>query len=65
MIRLRVTLSVLFIFVIFLGVSGAFAQGLKPGTEAPDFTLVSTDGDTLSLSDFSGRVIVLHFWHSN
>ena len=36
----------------------------KAGTEAPDFTLSSLDGNTISLSDFKGKYVVLDFWAS-
>lgn len=38
---------------------------LKTNAKAPEFTLVSVEGDTLRLSDFSGKVVILHFWKSN
>ncbi len=34
---------------------------LAKGTPAPDFTLVSLDGDTVSLSDFKGKPVYLSF----
>ena len=33
--------------------------------EAPDFTLQDADGKTVSLSDFKGKVVVLHFIYTN
>ena len=35
---------------------------LKAGTQAPDFTLQDIDGNTVKLSDFQGRNVVLVFW---
>ena len=32
------------------------------GHPAPDFKLVSTDGKTISLSDFRGQPVILNFW---
>ncbi|MBQ6653395.1 MAG: TlpA family protein disulfide reductase [Prevotella sp.] len=37
---------------------------LKPGTEAPEFTLKTADGTEVSLSDFKGKTVVLDFWAS-
>ena len=34
------------------------------GQIAPEFELVSFDGDTLLLSDLQGRVVILNFWAS-
>ena len=33
-----------------------------PGRPAPDFALPDLDGNTVRLSDFSGRPVVLNFW---
>src|SRR5437867_5061693 len=38
------------------------ATPLPPGTKAPDFTLPSTPDQTLSLSDFRGRPVILVFY---
>lgn len=35
---------------------------LEVGTKAPDFTLEDKDGNKVSLSDFSGKRIVLYFY---
>ncbi len=39
-------------------------DGLKPGKQAPDFTLPSTEGREISLHDFSGRKVLLVFTQS-
>ena len=41
-----------------LGVGGA-ATALEVGEKAPDFTLPSTIGETISLSQFQGKQLVL------
>ncbi|KAB2952524.1 TlpA family protein disulfide reductase [Heliorestis acidaminivorans] len=54
---------------LFLGGCGADEErgttttsfGLR-GQVAPDFTLKSLDGETLSLADVKGKPIVLNFW---
>lgn len=40
------------------------AKSLFQGSPAPDFTLKNNQRDTLSLSDFRGKVIYLQFWAS-
>ena len=37
---------------------------LSPGMSAPDFTLEGEDGKLYSLSDYTGRTVVLNFWAS-
>src|SRR5690554_4232897 len=39
----------------------SIAQETRP-EPAPDFTLKDLDGNTVSLSDFEGKVVVLDFW---
>ncbi|MBR6795075.1 MAG: thioredoxin-dependent thiol peroxidase [Clostridia bacterium] len=35
---------------------------LEPGTKAPDFSLTDQKGNTVSLSDFRGKRVVLYFY---
>jgi cytochrome oxidase Cu insertion factor (SCO1/SenC/PrrC family) len=35
---------------------------LSPGQNVPDFSLASVDGETIRLSDYSGKVVILSFW---
>lgn len=44
--------------------SGAFAQGLETGTKAPEIKLSTPDGDTVALSSFSGKLVLIDFWAS-
>ncbi len=52
------------LFLLFLFSKGT-PRGPKiisEGDRAPDFTLSSLDGKQVSLSNFSGKVVMLHFW---
>ena len=40
------------------------ADLLKPGAAAPEFTLNDIDGNTVSMSQFRGKTVVLVFWAS-
>lgn len=37
-------------------------SGLNKGNVAPDFTLQTSDGKTVKLSDFRGKKVILNFW---
>lgn len=39
------------------------AQKLKAGDDAPDFSLVGSDGKTYKLSDFKGKQAVVVAWY--
>jgi peroxiredoxin Q/BCP len=53
-IRLMILLA-----AISVGAVGAWAQELKVGDVAPDFTLQASDGQTYSLSKLKGKTVVL------
>ncbi|MFS0654885.1 TlpA family protein disulfide reductase [Bacillus sp. 179-C3.3 HS] len=38
------------------------AIGLEKGDEAPDFQLETLDGQTVSLSDYRGKKVLVNFW---
>lgn len=42
-------------------IAGGAAHALEPGDEAPAFTLTSTSGEAVSLSDFEGKPVVLEW----
>jgi hypothetical protein len=46
-------------------VTGSLATAVEVGEPAPDFTLPSTSGGTISLSQFRGQQLVLLEFHLN
>ena len=55
-------IMVMFSFGLFVSVGSAQLKQLQ---QVPDFTLVSTDEDTITLSEQQGKIVVLHFWKNN
>ena len=55
--------SIRFIVLVLAAIgvcaTGAWAQELKVGDMAPDFTLKATDGQTYTLSKLRGKTVVL------
>lgn len=47
--------------VFFPGILGAQDQPLAVGSQAPDFSLTCLDGNTHSLSDYLGKIVVLEW----
>lgn len=48
---------------LVLGLMNAYNEPLSKGV-APDFTLETFEGETISLSQFRGQVVVINFWAS-
>ncbi len=76
----KTLLLVALVFVLLLGGAAVLYNGLKnnvtiapPVAEndktemkelAPDFTVIDAEGNTVKLSDFRGKPVVLNFWAS-
>jgi cytochrome c biogenesis protein CcmG/thiol:disulfide interchange protein DsbE len=54
-------LTTIIISIIFV-LSGCSTPCPDTGSVAPDFTLETTDGNTVSLQDFQGEIIIMNFW---
>jgi thioredoxin-dependent peroxiredoxin len=59
---LLVSIVVIIIFVAPRLFSGPRAATPSPGGAAPDFTLLSQEGASVSLKDFRGKWVVLYFY---
>ena len=55
----RIRQIVLVLAAIGVCAAGAWAQELKVGDMAPDFTLQASDGQTYTLSKLKGKTVVL------
>ncbi len=56
-----VLLSAVLVYFIY---SGIHERVVVAGDTAPDFTITADNGQTVSLSDFKGKLLVLNFWAS-
>ena len=59
-------LGKIFVLALALSMLGACSQGsaIEVGANAPDFSLSDINGKTVSLSAFSGKVVILDFFAS-
>jgi peroxiredoxin Q/BCP len=57
----RIVLSAILVAALMVLVATA-AEAPVAGTKAPDFTLKSQEGKTVSLHDFKGKWVVLYFY---
>ena len=49
------------LLVLAVGAAPTIAAQPMIGREAPGFSLPTLAGDTVSLSDWSGKLVILHF----
>ncbi|HAK58827.1 MAG TPA: hypothetical protein DCO77_00360 [Nitrospiraceae bacterium] len=56
------TIALLFFFFFIPACQKDKASRPVLGNKAPSFSLKDLDGDTVRLSDFSGKVVVIDFW---
>ena len=52
------------LFTVWCAAAPLAAAAIDPGTKAPDFTLPTLSGGSISLSQHHGKVIYLDFWAS-
>ncbi len=57
-------IAFLLVFLLLVQILPAQAQ-LKVGADVPKLELKGIDDETYKLSDFIGKVVILHFWKSN
>jgi peroxiredoxin len=59
---LRVILAVMLISVLLIAGCSEESETPEGSNQAPDFQLNTLDGQTIALSDFRGKVVLLNFW---
>jgi peroxiredoxin Q/BCP len=57
------TLLLLLVAGLLLQACSSAPEGIAVGAQAPDFTLPSSEGTQVSLSDYTGEQPVLLFFH--
>ncbi len=60
--RLTAVLLLLLLFVFAAGCEKKPERKKTPEGYAPDFTLQDLDGNSVSLADFRGKVVMIEFW---
>lgn len=61
---LILTALLVFLGFLALGLNRAQEGPVRVGSEAPQFTLTTYDGETYNTADYAGQVIVVNFWAS-
>lgn len=55
----------LVLFLLIISVSPVYSMGLAMGETAPGFMLNSIDGETVTLSQYKGMIVVLIYWRTD
>ncbi len=61
---LRICIGLLTIALVYTIYAGIYERVIAAGDSAPDFTVKTDSGRTVSMSNFGGKVLVLNFWAS-
>jgi len=61
---LRVGIGLLSVVLIYVLYAALHQRIVVAGDSAPDFTVRADDGRTVSVRNFGGKLLVLHFWAS-
>lgn len=49
-------------FLLLLLLTACGPYGPAPGEEAPHLELINLDGETVTLKEYKGKLVLLHFW---
>jgi peroxiredoxin len=59
---IRVLIGLLLVALVYVIYAGIHQRVIEVGDTAPDFTITTDNGRTISRSNFGGRLLVLNFW---
>jgi len=58
----RILTAILLLIILVLLIIGCSSPAPQVGKQAPDFQLPNLEGQSISLSDFQGKPVLLNFW---
>ena len=61
-LKIQATLALVIIGLLIISCSCASTSCPEIGSAAPNFTLESTDGNSVSLKDFKGNIVMVNLW---
>lgn len=59
---LRVGIGVLSVVLVYVVYAALYQRVVVAGDKAPDFTITADNGRSVSLHNFGGKLLILHFW---